>query len=97
MTPTREGQGADWDLEVLLSGGCASCEHSLTVLGQLAVTHPHVRVRVTDIDEPGWVAPPGFVGTPMFLTGGRVVSLGNPTVQALRAMFGQEDHGPAHR
>jgi hypothetical protein len=97
MTTTHDCTGADWDLEVLVSASCASCWHSLTLLAQLAASHPEVRVRVTDVDEPGWVSPPGFVGTPMFLAGGRVLSLGNPTVEALRAVFGLEEHGPARR
>lgn len=97
MTTTHESEGADWDLEVLVSAGCSSCWHTVALVQQLHATHPHLRVRVTDVDEPGWVAPPGFVGTPMFLAGGRVLSLGNPTVEALRAVFGQEEHGSARR
>ena len=97
MIPARQDGRTDWDLEVLVSASCGSCWHTLTLVQQLHSTHPHVRVKVTDVDEPGWVPPPGFIGTPMFLAGGQILSLGNPTADALRAAFGQEDHGPAHR
>jgi hypothetical protein len=73
------------DLEVLVSAGCASCAHAIRLAQQVRTTHPHLLVRVVDVDEPGWVPPPGFVGTPMFVVAGRVLSLGNPSVEALHA------------
>ena len=95
---TREGPGlADTDLEVLVSATCDSCAHSLSLVDGLHASHPHLRVTITDVDEPGWVPPPGFVGTPMFLARGRIMSLGNPTAEELRATFDQEDHEHAHR
>jgi hypothetical protein len=97
MTGAPGAQHTDWDLEVLVSAGCSGCGRALAVVEELHSTHPHVRVRVTDVDEPGWVPPPGFVGTPMFLVGGQVLSLGNPTSEVLWAAFGQEGDGPAHR
>ena len=87
MTRAREPRRTEWDLEVLVSAGCGSCGHALTLVRQLQTTHPHLAVTVTDVDQPGWSAPPGFVGTPTFLAGGRILSLGNPTPETLRAAF----------
>ncbi len=81
--PERRGHPG-WDLEVLVSNGCAGCGHALTVVAQLCATHPRLRVGVTDVDEPGWGAPPGFGGPPRVLGGDRILSLGNPTPEALR-------------
>ncbi len=82
---------------MLVSATCDSCAHSLSLVEGLRTSHPHLRVTITDVDEPGWMPPPGFVGTPMFLARGRIMSLGNPTAEALRATFDQEDHEHAHR
>jgi hypothetical protein len=87
MTLARGTGRTDWDLEVLVAANCGNCGHALTLVRQLHSTHPHVAVKVTDVDEPGWTAPPGFVGTPMFLAAGRILSLGNPTPETLRAEF----------
>lgn len=97
MIPAREAGRTDWDLEVLVSASCGICWHTLTVVQALQSSHPQVRVKVTDVDEPGWVPPPGFVGTPMFLADGQILSLGNPSADALRAALGREDHESAHR
>ncbi len=95
---TNEGTGSvSTDLEVLVSATCDSCAHSLLLVARLQASHPRLRVTITDVDELGWVPPPGFVGTPMFLARGRILSLGNPTEEALRATFDQEDHEHAHR
>lgn len=95
---TEQGTGLeDWDLEVLVSAACDSCTHSLSLVAGLNASHPHLRVTITDVDQPGWVPPPGFVGTPMFLARGSILSLGNPTAETLSETFDQEDHEHAHR
>lgn len=76
-------------LEVLISADCAACAEALEVVAQLRISHPRVPVRLTDVDESGWRAPPGFVGTPMYLLDGRILSLGNPSPAQLRAAFAQ--------
>jgi hypothetical protein len=85
--PTGGAPTGTAGLEVLVSAGCRSCDQALQLVETFRDTHPHVPVRVTDVDEPGWVPPPGFVGTPMFLADGRILFLGNPSPAALRAAF----------
>lgn len=74
---------------MLISADCAACAEALEVVAQFRASHPQVPVRLTDVDESGWRAPPGFVGTPMYLLGGRILSLGNPSPEDLRAAFPQ--------
>jgi hypothetical protein len=46
---------------------------------------PRQPVEVIDLDDPEVRVPAGVVGTPTFLLGERVVSLGNPTMDELLA------------
>jgi hypothetical protein len=75
------------ELSVLVSASCGSCLQALALARAFSRERPDVAVRVVDVDAPGWVAPPGFAGTPMFYKGVTVVSYGNPTLQQLHAAF----------
>lgn len=85
MSGDQPPQTRSGELEVLVSADCAACVEALEVVAQLRISHPQVAVRLTDVDEPGWQAPLGFVGTPMYLVEGRILSLGNPSPGDLRA------------
>ena len=89
MTPERRGTDLDSGLEVLVSVNCIGCAQALALVEQFRTSHPQVPVRITDVDQPGWGAPAGFVGTPMYLTGGRILWLGNPSAEDLSDAFPQ--------
>lgn len=81
-------------LTVLISTACGTCLTSLAIARAFSLERPDVPVRVQDVDVPGWQAPAGYVGTPMFLADDRVLSYGNPTREQLAAAFprGKEHH-----
>jgi Thioredoxin domain len=72
-------------LLVVVSARCATCRYTLRLVKALRRLRPWQMVEVIDLDDPEVVAPDGVVGTPTFLLGERVVSLGNPTVEDLLA------------
>jgi hypothetical protein len=72
-------------LRVVVSAGCASCRHTMRLVEAVLRLRPLQSVEVIDLDDPEVKVPDGVVGTPTFLLGERVVSLGNPTVEDLLA------------
>jgi hypothetical protein len=72
-------------LRVVVSAGCATCRYTLKLVEAVRRLRPWQPVEVIDLDAPGVRVPNGVVGTPTFLLGERVVSLGNPTVEDLLA------------
>ena len=72
-------------LRVVVSAGCATCRYTTKLLEAVRRLRPLLAVEVIDLDDPGVEVPDGVVGTPTFLIGERVVSLGNPTVEDLLA------------
>jgi len=73
------------DLTVLVSVTCAACAQALALVRDLADARPGHQVVVRDVDAPGFRAPPGFAGTPMFYRGDTVLFYGNPTPEELLA------------
>ena len=76
MTP---GSSLGTTVTILLARACDNCEHARDLARHIALARPDIRVRVQDVDEPGWSPPAGFIGTPTWLIDGDVVALGNPT------------------
>ena len=72
-------------LRVVVSAGCATCRYTMKLVEAVRRLRPRQPVEVIDLDDPGVRVPDGVVGTPTFLLGERVVSLGNPTVEDLLA------------
>ena len=70
---------------ILVSRSCGACIASRELARRIAQERPHLAVRVQDVDEPGWSAPAGFIGTPTWCIDDEVVALGNPTLPWLRA------------
>ncbi len=72
-------------LRVVVSTGCTTCWRArelAEVVGQLRPSQP---VEVIDLDGPSVPVPEGVVGTPTILLGPQIVTLGNPTLEALLA------------
>ena len=72
---------------VLVSGDCPACARAHDVVGEVRRLSPGVRVDVVDIDVEGIPDGVAFVGTPTYLIGDRIVSLGNPDPQDLVALI----------
>ncbi|MDQ3151086.1 MAG: hypothetical protein M3R63_04955 [Actinomycetota bacterium] len=76
--------GAD-PLRVVVSAGCTTCGYALTLVDAVRRLRPRQPVEVVDLDDRTGRVPEGVFGTPTFLLGERVVSLGNPTLDELLA------------
>lgn len=72
-------------LRVLVSTDCRSCTAAAEVVSIVLARRPDVRVQMIDVDVHGVPDDVAFVGTPMYVWGSRVVSLGNPEVEHLLA------------
>ncbi|MBC3190970.1 hypothetical protein H7X46_07830 [Pseudonocardia sp. C8] len=73
-------------LRVVVSARCATCRYALELVDAVRRLRPRQAVEVIDLDDDRTVTVPGgVVGTPTFLLGEQVVSLGNPTLEDLLA------------
>lgn len=66
-------------LRIYVTAGCVSCRTALALAETVRRARPGHPVEVIDLAEhPEEPLPPGVVGTPTYLLGDTVVSLGNP-------------------
>ncbi len=72
---------------VLVSRDCPACSRARDVVDEARRLSPGVRIDVIDIDAAGIPDGVAFVGTPAYLIGDRIVSLGNPDPQDLVALI----------
>lgn len=71
-------------LRVYVAPGCLSCRTALRIVNAVRRHRPAQPVEVIDLaDESNQPLPPGVVGTPTYLLGKRIVSLGNPDLAEL--------------
>lgn len=82
-------------LRVVVSFGCATCLRAAELVEAVRGLRPRQPVEVLDLDAPGARRPAGVVGTPTFLLGERIISLGNPTIDALLETLDTADGGAA--
>lgn len=77
-------------LDVYVSADCPTCREARKIAGALRVEYPTVQVTVVEHqDNHDW--PEEVIGTPTYLLNGRLVALGNPTRERLRALL--DEHG----
>lgn len=72
-------------LRVVVAAGCVTCRYARELVEAVRRLRPRQPVQVIDLDDPAVAVPDGVVGTPTFLLGERLVSLGNPTLEDLLA------------
>lgn len=72
-------------LRVFVSAGCAGCRRAVELVEMVRRLRPSQPIEVIDLDHHSAPVPEGVVGAPTFLLGQQVVSLGNPTLEALLA------------
>lgn len=77
-TPSRPA------LRVYVAPGCAGCRTALKLVDTVRHARPAQVVEVIDLaDRREAPLPAGVVGTPTYLLGDRVISMGNPDLSEL--------------
>lgn len=79
-------------LRVYLSTSCLMYERTMRLVAAVRAGRPAYPVELVDLDAPGSVRPPYVFGTPTFVLGDRIVSLGNPAPQELLALLDAAAH-----
>lgn len=75
-------------LRVYIAPGCAGCRTALTMVEAVRRSRPAQLVEVVDVSaDPEAPLPAGVVGTPTYLLGGQVISMGNPEFDELLAQL----------
>jgi hypothetical protein len=77
-------------LRVYFSASCLVCERTNQIIAEVRTLRPHYPIEVVDLDTAGAVKPPAVFGTPTYCLGERVISLGNPALQALLDLLDAE-------
>lgn len=73
-------------LRVVVAAGCVGCRLAGELVDAVRRLRPLQPVEVIDLDDvDGPPVPAGVVGTPTFVLGDRILSLGNPTLESLLA------------
>lgn len=84
-------EGRPPTLRVYVAPGCAGCRTARTLAEAVRHARPDHPVEVIDLAErPDEPLPAGVIGTPAYLLGETVISLGNPD---LRDLLGRLDIG----
>ncbi len=71
-------------LEVVVSSRCEQCGEAVGIAETIAREFPQVRVEVINLGAPNAVKPDVVFAVPTYLLNGRIVSLGNPSLQEMR-------------
>jgi hypothetical protein len=74
-------------LRVFVAPGCAGCCTALQLVDRVRRARPDQPVEVVDLADPASIAPPTVIGTPTYLLGEQVISLGNPALPQLLALL----------
>jgi hypothetical protein len=77
-------------LRIYVSAACLVCDRTSQIFAEVRAQRPAYPVQIVDLDQPDAVKPPFVFGTPTYVLGERVVSLGNPTSAALIALLDAE-------
>lgn len=73
-------------LDVVVKPGCSSCDEARRLARAIAAGWPELDVRVVELGGDDGAAEV-VVATPTYLLDGRVVSLGNPSVDQLERVI----------
>jgi hypothetical protein len=75
---------------VYVSAGCAVCARTHQLLAELREQRPAFPVELVDLDQTAAQRPAFVFGTPTYVLGERVISLGNPALADLIALLDAE-------
>lgn len=77
-------------LRVYVSAGCFVCERAHQLIAEVREQRPAYPVEVIDLNQPDAAKPAFVFGTPTFVLGERIVSLGNPALATLLSLLDAE-------
>jgi hypothetical protein len=77
-------------LRVYVSASCFVCDRTREIVAEVRAQRPAYPVELIDLDQPGAVKPASVFGTPTYLLGERIVSLGNPSPTTLLNLLDTE-------
>jgi alkyl hydroperoxide reductase subunit AhpF len=78
------------DLKIYISEHCWGCIVAREVAEQMQQLYPKLAVKLVDLDGAEEEKPEEVFATPTYVLNGRVVSLGNPRVEALCELIDAE-------
>ena len=70
-------------LYVYVSANCAICDRALQIVAEIRRQRPHYPLQLIDLDQPDAVRPAFVFGTPTYMLGERIISLGNPSMSMI--------------
>lgn len=70
-------------LKIYVDAYCFTCQETYRLAAAIAPRAPELTIDMVDIDQADAVIPPEVFATPTYLLNGRVISLGNPTLERL--------------
>ncbi|PDV96903.1 thioredoxin family protein [Candidatus Chloroploca asiatica] len=77
-------------LYVYVSADCPVCARTLQLVANVRAQEPEYPIEVIDLAQPGTTKPAMVFGTPTYVFNGRILSLGNPTLETLLNLFRDE-------
>ncbi|NNJ13640.1 hypothetical protein EKD04_025270 [Chloroflexales bacterium ZM16-3] len=77
-------------LRVYVSATCRICDRTRQIVAEVRTLRPHYPIELVDLDLPGALKPAAVFGTPTYLLGERIISLGNPAPQILLDLLDAE-------
>ena len=77
-------------LYVYLTADCRICDRARQIIAELRAPRPGYPVELINLDQAGASKPAAVFGTPTYCLGERIISLGNPALQALVALLDVE-------
>jgi hypothetical protein len=77
-------------LHVYVSASCMVCDRTRQIVAQLREQRPAYPVELVDLNLPDAVKPAFIFGTPTYVLGERIVSLGNPALATLLNLLDTE-------
>ncbi|WP_322821733.1 hypothetical protein [Chloroflexus sp.] len=72
-------------LRVYVSATCIACKYTYELVERLRTIRPNYPVEVIDLDQESSKRPAFVFGTPTYVLGETVISLGNPELTTLLA------------
>jgi alkyl hydroperoxide reductase subunit AhpF len=78
------------DLKIYISEHCWGCKEAREVAAQMQRLYPKLAIKLVDLDAEEEEKPEEVFATPTYVLNGRVVSLGNPRLEALCELIDAE-------
>jgi hypothetical protein len=77
-------------LRVYVSASCFVCERTRQIFNEVRAQRPDYPAELIELDQPDAVKPEFVFGTPTYVLGERIVSLGNPALATLLNLLDAE-------